>query len=147
MNLGIINGGDRPNRVPDECRACIDIRLVPPMTIQGILEKVDTCIAGFDGQAEYRVLRTHGALDTPPDAALVQQVTETGKKVCGKPLSINGWRGWTEAESFASRLGVPAVVMGPGALKQAHSSDEFVEMEQVQAAARIYAEAALRILG
>ena len=57
-----------------------------------------------------------------------------------------GWRGWTEAQSFQSGLGIDSVVFGPGSLKEAHSGNEFVELEQVRLAARIYAQMAMDVL-
>ena len=56
-------------------------------------------------------------------------------------------RGWTEAEPFRTKLGIEAVVFGPGGLKQAHSANEYIEMDQVYRAARIYARTALAIIG
>jgi acetylornithine deacetylase len=43
--------------------------------------------------------------------------------------------------------GVPGVIFGPGNLTQAHTAGEWVEVAQVQAAARFYALAALDCLG
>ncbi len=56
---------------------------------------------------------------------------------------------WTEAALFAVG-GVPAVVLGPGNIAQAHSSDEYVELAQLEQCADAYAaivSAALTIQG
>ena len=37
----------------------------------------------------------------------------------------------TEAGLFHERLGVPAVVCGPGSMEQGHRADEFVETAQL----------------
>jgi len=37
-----------------------------------------------------------------------------------------------EAGSFSVRLGIPAVVCGPGSIDQAHKPDEFVTIDQLQ---------------
>jgi acetylornithine deacetylase len=42
----------------------------------------------------------------------------------------------TDASKFAS-IGIPSVVFGPGSIAQAHSLEEFVEVEQVEAYASI----------
>ena len=35
-------------------------------------------------------------------------------------------------------MGIPAVIFGPGSISQAHTEDEFVEIEQLKKAARVY---------
>jgi len=147
LNLGIMKGGDRPNRVPDRCEASVDIRLVPPMTLGQVLAKIENYFADRHGEVEYRVTKQGQPLDTPLDSPLVRALTEAVETMLGRTPRIASWRGWTEAESFRTGLGIDAVVFGPGALVQAHSADEFVELEQVHRAARIYADAVLSTLG
>ncbi len=44
---------------------------------------------------------------------------------------------WTEASLFA-QAGIPAIVLGPGNIAQAHVVDEWVSLEQLQRALEIY---------
>ena len=44
---------------------------------------------------------------------------------------------WTEAALFGE-AGVPAAVLGPGDIAQAHTADEWVAIDQLAAAAAIY---------
>ena len=44
---------------------------------------------------------------------------------------------WTEASLFA-RAGIPAIVLGPGNIAQAHVLNEWVSLEQLQLALDIY---------
>ncbi len=141
--LGILRGGDRPNRVPDRCEASIDIRLVPPMTVQWVLDRVQDVFTRWGDQAEYRITKQGGALDTPLDTPLIEAIRRV---LGGHDEEVVGWRGWTEAEAFQSGLGIDAVVFGPGELIRAHSANEFVSLSQVHQAARLYAEIALEIL-
>ena len=147
LNLGMIRAGDRPNRVPDRCEASVDIRIVPPMTVQPVLDRIDAYFEQWPGKAEYTVTKSKPTLDTPHDSPLIGALISAGEAVRGTAPRIVGWRGWTDAESFRTGLGVDAVVFGPGSLTQAHSADEFVKLSEVLDASRIYAECALRILG
>ena len=144
LNLGIIRAGDRPNRVPDRCEASIDIRLVPPMTVAETLARIEAYLADWP-DAEYRITKKGEPLDTSEDSPLIRTIAHAAGQIGFQP-PIVGWRGWTEAESFQSGLGIDAVVLGPGALVQAHSANEFVMLSEVQDAARIYLETALSIL-
>ena len=49
--------------------------------------------------------------------------------------------------SYLNQAGIPTVIFGPGSIQQAHRLDEFVNLEAVQAAARVYREMALSWLG
>lgn len=148
LNLGILRGGDRPNRVPDRCEASVDIRLVPPMTVEWVLGRVREVFDRWSDRAEYKVIKQGGALDTPLDSPLIKTIADVTQRVTGRSMAdVVGWRGWTEAEAFQSGLGIDAVVFGPGELIRAHSANEFVSLAQVHLAARLYAEVALEILG
>ena len=46
---------------------------------------------------------------------------------------------WTEAALFAVG-GIPAIVLGPGDIAQAHAGDEFVSLEQLGRCAHAYAK-------
>ena len=146
LNLGIIRAGDRANRVPDRCEASVDIRIVPPMRCEAVLDRIEGYFDDWRGKAEYAVAKKVEPLDTPHDSPLVHALGSAGEEVLGRRPGIASWRGWTEAESFRTALGIDAVVFGAGSLKAAHSSDESVALDEVISAARVYAECALRIL-
>lgn len=147
MNLGIMRGGDRPNRVPDRCEASVDIRLVPPMTVEPMLVRIVEYFKLWEGKAEYKVTKQVGPLNTPLGSQLISSLSRASEEVRGAMPPVVGWRGWTEAQAFQSGLGIDSVVFGPGSLKQAHSANEFVELEQVRQAARVYAQFAVDVLG
>ena len=44
---------------------------------------------------------------------------------------------WTEASVF-SAAGLPALVLGPGDIEQAHVTDEWVALEQLEKACELY---------
>ena len=46
---------------------------------------------------------------------------------------------WTEASLFA-QSGIPAIVLGPGNISQAHVLDEWVSLEQLESALKIYTQ-------
>jgi len=50
------------------------------------------------------------------------------------------------AGSDAPYMGFPTVICGPGSITQAHTTCEFVDLQEVADAARLYLHAALRLL-
>jgi len=63
-------------------------------------------------------------------------------RVPGGPGPVDELSGGTDAPN----LGFPALVFGPGALLQAHSTNEYVAIDDVVAATRIYLATALDLL-
>lgn len=137
LNLGLIHGGDRPNRIPDKCEAALDIRVVPPMPAKDILARIEKICQSVEW-AELEVIRYNNPMDTATDSPLVTAVTD-GASELGLQCNVIGWRGCTDAEGFQTGLQIDTVVLGPGSLAQAHSADEFVSISQVRTAADLYA--------
>ena len=144
LNLGMINGGDLPNRVPTKCEAVVDIRVVPPVKLADVRKALSPIIDGKDWLT-YSSTKDRECLNTPEDSPLVQAVFESAHDM-GVESQIIGGRGWMEAESFSTMLGIDAIVCGPGSMKQAHSSNEFVKIPEVQKAAELYVRSIERLL-
>jgi len=145
LNIGEIHAGDRPNRVPDTCISRVDVRLAPPVTVAQMLGEIEKVIASKDW-AGMKVDKQEESLDTPLDSSLVSAVRRSAAKlgIDSKPVA---WRAWTEAEAFRTRLGAPAVVIGPGDLKVAHAAKECVSVSQTQLAANLYADVVQTLFG
>jgi acetylornithine deacetylase len=65
------------------------------------------------------------------DAAARAFCVEQGL-IVGEPVDF-----WTEAALF-SAAGLPALVLGPGNIVQAHCADEWVAVEQLEQALELY---------
>ena len=62
-------------------------------------------------------------------AAAVREMGGAGRTI-GVPYATDA--------AFYCQSGVPAVVFGPGQIEQAHTPDEWIELDQLHAAAEIY---------
>lgn len=144
LNLGIIKGGDLPNRVPESCEAVVDIRIVPPTTIADV-RAVTRPILDSKEWLTYSDGKTRECLNTPETSPLVRAVLSAASDI-GAATKVIGGRGWTEAEAFSTLLGIDAIVCGPGSMNQAHSSNEFVSISETQLAAELYVRTIERLL-
>ncbi|HOM17250.1 MAG TPA: M20/M25/M40 family metallo-hydrolase, partial [Thermoguttaceae bacterium] len=45
---------------------------------------------------------------------------------------------YTTNAGFYTQAGVPTVVFGPGSIQQAHTSDEWIALDQVEQAAQVF---------
>jgi len=137
MNLGSIRGGDNPNRICAHCETQIDIRPLPGMNI---VELREILAHRLESVLESNPLLSLNikplfegvpAFETPPGSDFV--------KACEKFAGHNA-----EAVAFAteapylSQLGMQTVVMGPGAIDQAHQPDEYLSLDQVNPAIALY---------
>ena len=125
INLGRIKGGDRFNKVPDECLMDVDIRYLPG---QG----PDEILAQMAEIADCEVLRTltrapaYVSRHNPYVRALVDAV---GRSTAGESISV-GRDGASDAISFLE-AGVPAVEFGPSGAGH-HGPDEWVSIASLR---------------
>ena len=146
-SVGKISGGTSVNIVPESCSVEIDRRLLPGETPDGALAEVDEAVAAVErNRPDIRVRRDEpfgavSGLDTPASSAVVRALEVACGTIRGEAKLIGVPYG-TNASKFAD-VGMQCVVFGPGDVSQAHTADEYVSIEQVNAAARIY-EAAVR---
>jgi acetylornithine deacetylase len=74
------------------------------------------------------VINEYPGLTTPLDS----EVVRFASRIVDHQDPFNVAFG-TEGGLFTSRLGVPAVVCGPGSMDQGHKPDEFVALSQIEA--------------
>lgn len=144
LNLGMIKGGDLPNRVPETCEAVVDIRVPPPTRLSEVHKAIQPVFDSRDWISWTGGKKSRDGLDTPENSPLVQALLSAGRQL-GREPQITGGRGWMEAESFRTMLGIDAVVCGPGSIFQAHSSNEFVSISETRLAAALYIKAIERL--
>lgn len=146
-SVGKISGGASVNIVPEVCTVEIDRRLLPGETGKGALAEFDAAVAAIQqSNPDIKVRRDEpfgdvSGLDTPASADIVRALELACGRVRGESKLVGVAYG-TNASKFAD-AGITCVVFGPGDVSQAHTADEYVSIEQVITAARIY-EAAVR---
>jgi len=144
LSVGRIEGGLQVNVVPDRCTIEVDRRLLPGETWITVLGELEAALAPLRAQdpdlqvAIEEPYQLFGSMETPPDAPIVRLAREAVRKIDGEH-PVRGVAFCTDAAEL-SRAGVPCVVLGPGDIAQAHTSAEYVEIQQVVKAAAIYRE-------
>jgi len=80
---------------------------------------------------------------TPEDHLLVRKAAGAVESVLGYVPRIGRWEFSTDGVYTMGVGGIPTIGFGPGEEKHAHSVDDQVRLEDVFAAARVYARLAL----
>jgi acetylornithine deacetylase len=152
LSVGRIWGGTGVNIVPERCTIEIDRRLIPGEDAQGVLAEVDAFLAECAaGNPVLKITREEPfvadwPLETPDDAAVVS----AGRAACADlnlPPEPIGVPYGTDASKLWALGGIPAIVLGPGSIAQAHTGEEYVSLTEVAAAAELYRRIALHLGG
>lgn len=148
VNPGVIRGGVQVNMVPDYCELEVDRRTLPHENrnivyaeLEGLLREVAAETPGFQAELTEPTWLIP-PLETPPDHPVVQALGESIAEVLGRTAQPKGFVAGTDAAHFGS----PAVLLGPGSLEQAHTTDEFVPIDDLVHATRIYLRTIIRFL-
>jgi acetylornithine deacetylase/succinyl-diaminopimelate desuccinylase-like protein len=153
VNAALITGGSAPNVVPDRCVLDIDRRIVPgetdPETVRAPFLRLAEAIRAehpeFDLDVELR--EWTDAAEAPGDSAIAAIARRSVTKELGTAPADVGFTGITDARFYINQADIPAVILGPGSLSVAHTANESVSVEELGAAARIYARIFVSFLG
>ncbi len=140
FSAGVIRGGQNASSVPDLCELDIDRRTVPGETLSIVMLELSEILGALGlRNPRFRYELAEPALnipafDTPLDSPIVASIRAAFGRVVGKHATIAPFPGSTDAPNF----GCPGVVCGPGALAQCHSVNEYVAVDEIVMAVRIY---------
>jgi acetylornithine deacetylase len=135
LSVGMIEGGQAVNIVPDHCRIEIDRRTLPGERADDAIRAVSDLLGECEGcEIEDPYLAVSG-MDVPGDALIVQSLARAIRPVAGEPV-IEGAHYATDAGLYTS-AGIPTVVFGPGNIADAHTAAEHVALQELHAAVTI----------
>ena len=143
LNIGRIDGGRKPNVVPDSCEAEIDIRYLPGkdhLQVIDDLEKLIGEVREKDPQieTEVEIIRYRSSLEIAQDSPVIKTISEAGKRILGKCPEFRGMITPGDSE-YLVKAGIPSVLFGPGDEHLAHSADEWIAINDILTATKIYA--------
>lgn len=154
INVGTIKGGTQTNMVPDECTLTFDIRFAPPLTTSKIRENVDQVVRDLEGaDPDFKLLQMEipekrEPIEFPRDGSLVQAMLRASRVGLGQEMELGGAVSFGDIEDWKDQVGiVEACLFGPGETKQAHAINEHIEVDDLFAAAKVYALTALYCCG
>lgn len=131
FNIGTVEGGVKSNVIADRAEVFWSARLLPGQSNEAFLEQ---CLALESAEyGEWAVSFSGPPLPTPgQDEKRSRSFAEHNGLAAGDGLDF-----WTEASLFTA-AGIPALVLGPGNIEQAHVVDEWLSVEQLETALDIY---------
>jgi succinyl-diaminopimelate desuccinylase len=145
VSLGTFSGGININSVPDYATAGIDVRTVPGLDGDAVLDALRSCL-GDGVELEPRVMLD--PIDTAPDDEWVRTVFSVMEGFIDETPEPRGLAYFTDAAALSPAYGSPpTIVCGPGDAEQAHRTDESCSMSALEAAGEGFFEIARRWCG
>jgi acetylornithine deacetylase/succinyl-diaminopimelate desuccinylase-like protein len=141
------SGPDIGHTIPDVCRALLDRRLLPGedpdvalRDIQDALKEVAGCsIEARRGAFMYPSEVAQDCAVAAAARSAIRELTKQEAEWFCSPAALDA--------GFLNRNGIETIMFGPGDLRFAHTDQEAVSVQEVRDAAKIYAAAALQLLG
>ena len=140
LNVGTMEGGNTVNAVPDSASIGVDIRTVPGMDHQVVLNTLQDLMR----EADLDVFSNLPPVWTAPEEEWVRRVFEICRPYVAERLEPRTAPYMTDAANLLTvYAGAPTVVLGPGEAAMAHQTDEYCSMERIRQSVSIY-EALIR---
>ncbi len=143
VNLGTIVGGSKINVVPDHCTIEIDQRVLPGTGPEearaGLNNLIERFHAETGAEVELQDIIFAAPYEIDPAQPIVQIALAAAAAITGEPREPRGSRGFTDARFYVLEAGIPTIIMGPGSINQAHTTGEFVDIEDLRRAVFLYA--------
>jgi acetylornithine deacetylase/succinyl-diaminopimelate desuccinylase len=153
VNAAMIEGGSAPNVVPDRCSVEIDRRLIPGETdkeavLGSFRELADSLRAERDEvDLRFEIREWAEPAETEAGTEIARVARDAVEAETGQPAVDAGFTGITDARFYINDAHIPTVILGPGSLTVAHTADEWVDVGELVAGARIYARLFVGYLG
>lgn len=125
MSVTIIQAGTQHNVVPDTCRFTIDVRPNDCYTNREILDEIRENLHSDVTPRSTRLNASHLA----PEHPLVQRAVVLGRTPFGSPTL-----------SDQALMPFPSMKMGPGDSARSHTADEYIRIDELDEALRLYPE-------
>src|SRR6056300_251011 len=129
INLGVIHGGDNPNRICGHCDLEFDVRLLPGMEDDAIRNSIEEMIVPIALKHQTEISLTRLIPGVYPFANADSELGRQIEALTGHaPESVAfGTEG-----PFLQQLGMDTIILGPGSIDQAHQPNEYMSLDQVK---------------
>lgn len=147
LSVGTIVGGQKTNVVPDRCMATIDIRTLPGMRHDDVVQEIRQTMEGLreaipNLRYELRVIADRAPVSSEAQAPIVETALAI-LQAHGRAAIPKATPGFaTDASVFQPATGAPFLIFGPGNPHVIHQPNEYVEIEAYLQAIGLYCELA-----
>lgn len=129
LNLGAIHGGDNANRICGHCHLDIDLRSLPGINddelIQWLSEALKPIAELYPGRVTFGEMHPSApSFEQKKPSTLIDIAEEISGHSC---CAVN----YATEAPFIQQLGCQTIVLGPGSIEQAHQPNEFLAHSEI----------------
>lgn len=142
--ITMIEGGITPNMTPDSCRIVMDIRMVPGLTGEMIVDWTKVAVRQKAEElpgltVQHKVLNHRRAIEIEENHPMVMQMRQIlqNKGYTGQSVGVNFF---TDASVLDSTGDRQVLLFGPGDSAMAHQPNEYVEIKKYEDAILVLQE-------
>jgi acetylornithine deacetylase len=149
-------GGVYYGILPGEAECSVEVRVIPGMTLDRLRSDVEAFVARLrteDPSLEIELefesppLEWIAPVEFPAQHPFLEVLETAAEHVLGFRPTRGAFPAWTDARFFTEIAGIPTIpAFGPGLLTVIHRPNEYVAIEAIIEAAKIYALAAVMYL-
>lgn len=140
-SVNTISGGSSVNIIPDFCEIEIDRRTLPGENSEEVQREIEAVLASIALRDPTIIIGTSAPfvdyqLDSNVNHVFSLQISQI---LIGMGLSgEHSGAGYGTDASTYSKAGIPAIVIGPGSINQAHTENEWLEIAELDKSVAIY---------
>jgi acetylornithine deacetylase len=143
LNVGVVQGGSAKNVLAGECRFTLEWRPIPTQPSEHVLHLLNAAIeeeqrADPDFTCEVDANRADSGFETDPDSRLIE-LLENATQRRSATVAFG-----TEGAQMQA-LGSEPVVIGPGDIREAHRTGEFVPVRELERCTEILKQAVVEL--
>lgn len=145
--IGVLSCGNIATAVPGECVMEGEIGITPGETVSEVkrqfeehvrkTSELDPWLRKHQPYVEYGTWA--GSSEIPADHPIVKVFSETYRKVTGRKAVVEGVPYSSDVWLLTNYGNTPTITFGPGSIAQAHGRNEFVSVNDVISATKIFA--------
>ena len=147
----VIRGGVKDNVIPESCEVIIDRRMLPGEWVERVVEEVGrlakASAKSWKAKSRVEVRRYIAPAETPSSSPIVKASVYAVSEILGRRVRPRGFTATCDMSHLVNQAKIPTVILGPGDLRRAHVVDEWIGVEELENASKIYKAIILRLLG
>ena len=137
--------------VPDRCNLVVDRRYLPSESAESVKRELEGLIRQVQAEdprfeAEVSLAKNFPPYYCNPEEEVVKLLQGARRKVLGEEGRFRAWRFGVDG-SFIHHAGIPCAGFGPGNEDLAHTPEDYVPVEDLILAAKVYAQTIMDACG
>lgn len=140
-SINVIRGGSQINIIPDRCEIEVDRRLIPGESAGTALNEIERLLEKLRAEIPSLTVQQKNMKSDPPLSSRnvdpffhhvrrCLEAEDLSSEAVGAPYTTN-------ASTYAE-AGIPSIVIGPGDIAQAHTTDEYLSIAELEKGIALY---------